>query len=66
MAMVFYGYAQHFECVHSNCGVFGSLLALEDQVDRSSEEADKGIALGCGYKDLTKLELEDFAHHLER
>lgn len=52
--------------MHPNGGVLDSLLAFEDQVDWTSQEADKGVPFGRGEKDLAEFQPQDFAHGVKR
>ena len=48
MTVVLDGDAEHLEDVHADGGVLDSLLALENHVDGSREEANEGVAFAGG------------------
>jgi hypothetical protein len=66
MSMVLDCNAENPEAVVSDCVALDPGLVLKDVVDRLGEEADEGVPLRCGDEYATELQLQYFAHAVQR
>ena len=57
---------QHFEGMHSDARILRPLLTLKNEIDGAREEADESIPLGGCDEQFAQLELQHFAHGLQR